>query len=95
MHKIAPRKARSPLKPDFVFLEPRAARRDRSLRLARALTVAPPILLIGAYELLRRYEMVQRVVINEAIEIVKSFCGADGYQYVNGVLDRLAAKASG
>jgi N utilization substance protein B len=50
------------------------------------------ILLIGAYELLHRPEIPRRVVINEAIEIAKSFGGTDGYKYVNGVLDRLAAK---
>ena len=50
------------------------------------------ILLIGAYELVHRPEIPRRVVINEAIEIAKSFGGTDGYKYVNGVLDRLAAK---
>jgi transcription antitermination protein NusB len=51
------------------------------------------ILLIGAYELLHRPEIPHRVVINEAIEIAKSFGGTDGYKYVNGVLDRFAATA--
>lgn len=51
------------------------------------------ILLIGAYELVHRPEIPRRVVINEAIEIAKSFGGTDGYKYVNGVLDRFAAKA--
>lgn len=50
------------------------------------------ILLMGAYELLHRPEIPRRVVINEAIEIAKSFGGTDGYKYVNGVLDRLAAR---
>jgi N utilization substance protein B len=50
------------------------------------------ILLIGAYELSRRPEIPHGVVINEAIEIAKSFGGTDGHKYVNGVLDRLAAK---
>jgi N utilization substance protein B len=49
------------------------------------------ILLIGAYELVHRPEIPRRVVINEAIEIAKSFGGTDGHKYVNGVLDRLAA----
>ena len=51
------------------------------------------ILLIGAYELVHRPEIPRRVVINEAIEIAKSFGGTDGYKYVNGVLDRFAATA--
>jgi N utilization substance protein B len=33
-----------------------------------------------------------RVVINEAVELTKSFGGIDGHKYVNGVLDRLAGK---
>jgi N utilization substance protein B len=32
------------------------------------------------------------VVINEAVELAKTFGGSDGYKYVNGVLDKLAAK---
>lgn len=51
------------------------------------------ILLIGAYELVHRPEIPHRVIINEAIEIAKSFGGTDGHKYVNGVLDRLATKA--
>jgi len=31
------------------------------------------------------------VVINEAIELAKSYGGTDGHKYVNGVLDKLAA----
>ena len=34
-----------------------------------------------------------KVVINEAVEIAKSFGGTDGFKYVNGVLDKLAAQA--
>ena len=49
------------------------------------------ILLIGTYELLRRPEIPYRVVINEAVELAKSFGGTEGYRYVNGVLDRVAA----
>ncbi|MCS7101427.1 MAG: transcription antitermination factor NusB [Burkholderiaceae bacterium] len=50
------------------------------------------ILLIGAYELKHRLEIPYRVVINEAVELAKSFGGAEGFKYVNGVLDRLAAE---
>jgi N utilization substance protein B len=31
-----------------------------------------------------------RVVMNEAIELAKTFGGTDGHKFVNGVLDRLA-----
>ena len=47
-------------------------------------------MMIGCYELLRHQEIPYRVVINEAVELAKSFGGTDGYKYVNGVLDKLA-----
>ena len=31
-------------------------------------------------------------MINEAVELAKSYGGTDGYKYVNGVLDKLAAQ---
>ena len=49
------------------------------------------ILLIGAFELASHPEIPYRVVINEAVELAKSFGGIDGHKYVNGVLDKLAA----
>lgn len=49
-------------------------------------------LLIGAYELKQHIEIPYKVVINEAVELTKSFGGIDGHKYVNGVLDKLAAQ---
>jgi N utilization substance protein B len=49
-------------------------------------------LLIGAYELQNLIEIPYKVVINEAVELTKSFGGIDGHKYVNGVLDKFAAK---
>lgn len=49
-------------------------------------------LLIGAFELQHHVEIPYRVVINEAVELTKSFGGIDGHKYVNGVLDKLAAR---
>ena len=51
------------------------------------------ILLIGAYELTNLPETPYRVIINEAIELAKSFGGTDGHKYVNGILDKLAVTA--
>ncbi len=48
------------------------------------------VLLIGAYELLHCLDVPYRVVINEAVELAKSFGGTDGHKYVNGVLDKAA-----
>lgn len=49
------------------------------------------ILLIGSYELVNHIDVPYRVVINEAVELAKSFGGTDGFKFVNGVLDKLAA----
>ena len=50
------------------------------------------VLLLGAYELKNNLEIPYRVVINEAVELTKSFGGIDGHKYVNGVLDKLAPR---
>ena len=54
--------------------------------------VEASVLLAGAYELTNYPETPYRVIINEAIELAKGFGGTDGHKYVNGVLDKLAAK---
>jgi N utilization substance protein B len=63
--------------------------------LSRKLTELSPveraILAIGAWELTERLEIPFRVVINEAVELAKSYGGTDGHRFVNGVLDKLAA----
>ncbi len=48
------------------------------------------VLLIGTYELAHVPDVPYRVMINEAVELAKSFGGTDGHKYVNGVLDKLA-----
>jgi len=62
---------------------------DRQIR--ELSPVEHAILLIGAYELKHRHEIPYRVVINEAVELAKSFGGTEGFKYVNGVLDKVAA----
>ncbi len=47
------------------------------------------VLWIGAYELKHCLDVPLRVVINECIELAKSFGGTDGHKYVNGVLHKL------
>lgn len=48
------------------------------------------ILRIGAFELVHRPEIPWRVVINEAVELAKSFGAEQSYKYVNGILDKVA-----
>ena len=50
------------------------------------------ILLLGACELRLHSETPYRVIINEAIELAKTYGGTDGHKFVNGVLDKLAQK---
>jgi transcription antitermination protein NusB len=48
------------------------------------------VLLVAAFEFRHHIDVPYRVVINEAVELTKTFGGSDGYKYVNGVLDKLA-----
>ena len=50
------------------------------------------ILMLSGYELMRELEVPYRVVINEAVELAKVYGGTDGHKFVNGVLDKLAAR---
>ncbi len=52
------------------------------------------VLMIGAYELKHCIDVPYKVAINEAVELAKSFGGTDGHKYVNGVLDKAAARAA-
>jgi N utilization substance protein B len=50
------------------------------------------ILRIGTYELEFHLEVPCKVILNEAVELSKTFGAEHGYQYVNAVLDKIAAK---
>jgi N utilization substance protein B len=50
------------------------------------------VLMVAAFEFRHHLDIPYRVVINEAVELTKTFGGSDGYKYVNGVLDKLAAQ---
>jgi N utilization substance protein B len=61
-------------------------------KLAELSPVEYSVLLLGAFELAQQPEIPYRVVINEAVELAKTFGGSDGHKFVNGVLDKLAAQ---
>lgn len=46
------------------------------------------ILRLATFELTKRIDVPYKVVINEAIELSKSFGAADSHKFVNGVLDK-------
>ncbi len=50
------------------------------------------ILRLAAYELRHQLDTPYRVILNEAIELDKSFGSEQGHRFINGVLDRLAAQ---
>jgi N utilization substance protein B len=63
---------------------------DRSLRSIDPVELA--ILRVGVYELLYSPELPVRVILNEAIDLAKTFGAEQGHRYVNGVLDRVARR---
>lgn len=48
------------------------------------------ILRLSTFELMHRLDIPYRVVINEALELAKSYGATDGFKFVNGVLDKIA-----
>jgi N utilization substance protein B len=58
--------------------------------LAELSPVEYAVLLLGAFELAQHMEAPYKVVINESVELAKTFGGTDGHKFVNGVLDKLA-----
>jgi len=51
------------------------------------------VLRIAAFELIHCSEVPWRVVINESIELARTFGAEQGHRFVNGVLDKLAPVA--
>jgi N utilization substance protein B len=50
------------------------------------------VMRLGVYELQYRPDIPYKVVINEAVEIAKTFGAEEGYKYVNSILDGVAKK---
>ena len=48
------------------------------------------ILRLACYELKSRIDIPYKVVINEALELTKTFGASEGHKFVNGILDKLA-----
>lgn len=47
------------------------------------------ILRIACYELIHHPELDYKIVLNEAIELAKSYAADDSHKFVNGVLDKV------
>lgn len=50
------------------------------------------ILLMAVHELSAMPETPYAVIINEAIEVTKTFGGTDSHKFINGILDKLVAQ---
>ena len=48
------------------------------------------LLYLGTFELANRIDVPYRVVINECVELAKTFGATESHKYINGVLDKLA-----
>lgn len=48
------------------------------------------ILRLACYELMYRPDVPYRVVLNESVELAKTFGGEAGHKFVNGILDKVA-----
>jgi len=62
-------------------------------RVARMAVVDRNVLRLGAYELLFAPQTPANVVLNEAIELARRYGSANSPAFVNGVLDRIRARA--
>ena len=62
----------------------------------RSISLVDPIeravLRLAAYEMLYHPEIPYRVVLNEAIELSRTFGSDNGYRFVNGILDKMGAE---
>ncbi len=67
-----------------------------SPHLDRALGEVDPveraILRLGAYEFEFQPEIPYKVILNEAVELAKTFGAEHGHKYVNAILDKVAAE---
>uniref|UniRef100_UPI0025F09799 transcription antitermination factor NusB n=1 Tax=Methylophaga sp. UBA2689 TaxID=1946878 RepID=UPI0025F09799 len=63
---------------------------DRSLATVDPVEIS--VLRLAVFEYIHRPDIPYRVVLNEAVELAKSFGGEQGHKYVNGVLDKMGAR---
>ena len=56
-------------------------------RIERMTVIDRLVLRMGVYEMLTQAETPSKVIINEAIELARSFSGEEAVGFVNGVLD--------
>lgn len=70
-------------------IDPLIAEAATNWRLERLAVIDRLVLRLAVYELLERREVPAPVVINEALELARTFSGPDAVRFVNGVLDAI------
>lgn len=65
-----------------------------NMHLARPMNELDPIelsvLRVAVFELMYRFDIPYKVVINEALDLVKVYGASESHKFVNGVLDKVA-----
>lgn len=64
-------------------------------RIDRMSRIDRNILRLATFELTKGPTLPARVILNEAIELAKRYGSEDSSAFINGILDRVAAEASG
>lgn len=70
-------------------IDPLIAEAATNWRLERLAIIDRLVLRLAVYELLERPEVPPAVVINEALELARTFSAPDAVRFVNGVLDAI------
>jgi N utilization substance protein B len=70
-------------------IDPLIAEAATNWRLERIAIIDRLVLRLAVYELLERPEVPAPVVINEALELARTFSAPDAVRFVNGVLDAI------
>lgn len=71
-------------------LDERITSASKNWRLERMSRVDRNLLRLGTYELIFRADVPRAVILDEAVELAKSFGTDESPSFVNGVLDRIA-----
>lgn len=74
-------------------IDQKLAQLSRGWSLERMATVDRNLLRLAAYEIIFCHDVPQKVSLNEAIELAKSFGGSDSAKFINGILDHLLEDA--
>jgi N utilization substance protein B len=71
-------------------IDKKIAAASQNWRLERMSRVDRNLLRLGTWELMFRSDVPRAVILDEAVELAKSFGTEDSSAFVNGVLDRIA-----